>query len=70
MSIELVQMEDQTAFWAVSISVVVFLALLYIPIQDDSLRGVRRLFTFCTGLFGFGVASVWLFGNYVFVPGF
>ena len=43
--------------------------LLYLPVQDKDLGGVRKLFAFLTGVFGFGVASVWLLGNYVFVPG-
>ncbi len=69
MNVELVQMPDQTAFWTVLIATVIFLILLYLPVQNKDLGGVRKLFAFLTGVFGFGVASVWLLGNYVFVPG-
>lgn len=69
MNVELVQMPDQTAFWTVLIATVIFLTLLYLPVQDKDLGGVRKLFAFLTGVFGFGVASVWLLGNYVFVTG-
>lgn len=69
MNVELVQMPDQTAFWTVLIATVIFLILLYLPVQDKDLGGVRKLFAFLTGVFGFGVASVWLLGNYVFVTG-
>ena len=69
MNVELVEMPEQTAFWTVGIASVIFLVLLYLPVQDESLRGIRKLFAFLTGLFGFGVAAIWLLGTYVFVPG-
>ncbi|MEX0621409.1 MAG: hypothetical protein WD187_00235 [Candidatus Woykebacteria bacterium] len=69
MNVELVPIPEQTAFWSVGIATGVFLVLLYLPVQDESLKGIRKLFTFLTGALGFGIAALWVLSNYVFVPG-
>ncbi len=69
MNVELVPVPEATAFWSVGIATVVFLALLYLPVHDDSLKGIRKLFAFLTGTLGFGIAGLWVLSNFVFVPG-
>lgn len=69
MNVELVPVPDTTAFWSVVIATLVFLVLLYLPVQDKDLGGIRKLFAFLTGVLGFGIAGLWVLSNFVFVPG-
>lgn len=66
---ELEQLPERTALWACGISVVVFMALLMLPVTDDQLKRVQRWSAVATLIFGFGIASLWALSNYVFVPG-
>lgn len=50
MNVELVPVPDTTAFWSVVIATLVFLVLLYLPVQDKDLGGIRKLFAFLTGV--------------------
>ncbi len=65
---DLEQLPERTALWAVGISVVVFMTLLMLPVQDDQLRRIQRWGAIAALSFGFGVAALWVLSNYVFVP--
>ena len=68
MNVELVPMPEDRAFWSVVIAVGIFVILLLLRVQDEDLKKTQRLFAFLTGLFAFGVGSLWVLSNYVFVP--
>lgn len=64
MNVELIQMTNETALWAVGLTLVTFVILVKLPVEEG-LQGAQRLLAHLTGLFGVAVAVIWLLSNYV-----